>query len=103
MQDPGSKGCNARTAGDVPEDDPGHVPAGAPGGRSGQPFRAGRVPRGQRVPDPPSGRSGESRTNVATMDGDDFRSNEKSAVMDADTTLRIIERKALTWRRTLEG
>ncbi len=33
--------------------------------------------------------SGESKTNVATMDADDFRSNEKSAVMDADTTLRI--------------
>ncbi|NUP37885.1 MAG: NADP-dependent isocitrate dehydrogenase, partial [Streptomyces sp.] len=31
----------------------------------------------------------ESRTNVATMDADDFRSTEKSAVIAADGTLRI--------------
>ena len=33
--------------------------------------------------------SSESRTNVAHMDGDDFRSNEKSAVVEADGSLRI--------------
>lgn len=33
--------------------------------------------------------SGESRTNVATMGKDDFRSNEKSVVIEADDTLRI--------------
>ncbi|MFC6287749.1 NADP-dependent isocitrate dehydrogenase [Nocardioides sp. GCM10027113] len=31
----------------------------------------------------------ESKTNVATMGHDDFRSNEKSVVVDADDTLRI--------------
>ncbi|MEX5259167.1 NADP-dependent isocitrate dehydrogenase [Kocuria sp. CPCC 205263] len=31
----------------------------------------------------------ESRTNVATMDADDFRDNEKSVVMDGDDTLTI--------------
>jgi isocitrate dehydrogenase len=31
----------------------------------------------------------ESRTNVAHMDADDFRSNEKSAVVEADGSLRI--------------
>lgn len=33
--------------------------------------------------------SGESKTNVATMGKDDFRSNEKSVVIEADDTLRI--------------
>jgi len=33
--------------------------------------------------------SAESRTRVATMDGDDFRSNEQSVVLDADDTLTI--------------
>ncbi|MFL6153678.1 MAG: NADP-dependent isocitrate dehydrogenase, partial [Ornithinibacter sp.] len=33
--------------------------------------------------------SSESRTNVATMGHDDFRSNEKSVVLEADDTLRI--------------
>lgn len=33
--------------------------------------------------------SADSRTNVATMDADDFRHNEKSVVMAADDTLRI--------------
>ncbi len=33
--------------------------------------------------------SPDSRTNVATMDGDDFRHNEKSVVLDAEGTLRI--------------
>src|SRR5689334_126156 len=33
--------------------------------------------------------SSESRTNVATMGKDDFRSNEKSVVVEADDTLRI--------------
>ncbi|HEX4686627.1 MAG TPA: NADP-dependent isocitrate dehydrogenase [Nocardioides sp.] len=33
--------------------------------------------------------SSESRTNVATMGQHDFRSNEKSVVIDADDTLRI--------------
>jgi isocitrate dehydrogenase len=31
----------------------------------------------------------DSKTNVATMDADDFRSTEKSAVIEADDTLRI--------------
>ncbi|WP_026550203.1 NADP-dependent isocitrate dehydrogenase [Arthrobacter sp. Br18] len=31
----------------------------------------------------------ESKTNVATMSADDFRSNEKSVVIEADDTLRI--------------
>ena len=31
----------------------------------------------------------ESKTNVATMDADDFRSNEKSVVIEADTNLKI--------------
>ncbi len=33
--------------------------------------------------------SSDSRTNVATMDHDDFFDNEKSATMAADTTLRV--------------
>jgi isocitrate dehydrogenase len=33
--------------------------------------------------------SADSRTNVATMDADDFRHNEKSVVLGADDTLRI--------------
>ncbi|HEU4515599.1 MAG TPA: NADP-dependent isocitrate dehydrogenase [Nocardioidaceae bacterium] len=33
--------------------------------------------------------SADSKTNVATMDAEDFRNNEKSAVVDKDTTLRI--------------
>ncbi|MFN8193479.1 MAG: NADP-dependent isocitrate dehydrogenase [Nocardioidaceae bacterium] len=33
--------------------------------------------------------SADSRTNVATMGHDDFRSNEKSVVVEADDTLRI--------------
>jgi isocitrate dehydrogenase len=33
--------------------------------------------------------SSDSRTNVATMGEDDFRSNEKSVVIDADTTISI--------------
>mgnify|MGYP003874325543 FL=1 len=33
--------------------------------------------------------SPESKTNVATMDADDFRSNEKSVVIEADTNLKI--------------
>ncbi|MET1063130.1 MAG: NADP-dependent isocitrate dehydrogenase [Aeromicrobium sp.] len=33
--------------------------------------------------------SRDSKTNVATMDADDFRSNEKSVVIDADTTIAI--------------
>jgi isocitrate dehydrogenase len=33
--------------------------------------------------------SSDSRTNVATMGADDFRSNEKSVVIDADTTISI--------------
>ncbi len=33
--------------------------------------------------------SPDSRTNVATMDADDFRHNEKSVVLGADDTLRI--------------
>ena len=33
--------------------------------------------------------SADSRTNVATMDGGDFRHNEKSVVLDQDDTLRI--------------
>ncbi|MCB0908051.1 MAG: NADP-dependent isocitrate dehydrogenase, partial [Nocardioidaceae bacterium] len=33
--------------------------------------------------------SGDSKTNVATMGHDDFRSNEKSVVLAADDTLRI--------------
>jgi isocitrate dehydrogenase len=33
--------------------------------------------------------SPESKTNVAHMDADDFRSNEKSVVLDADTNLKI--------------
>ncbi len=32
----------------------------------------------------------ESRTNVATMDKDDFRANEKSVVIDGDDTLSIV-------------
>ena len=34
--------------------------------------------------------SSDSRTNVATMDADDFRHNEKSVVLDADDTLSIV-------------
>ena len=33
--------------------------------------------------------SADSKTHVATMGGDDFRSNEKSVVLEADDTLRI--------------
>lgn len=33
--------------------------------------------------------SKDSKTNVATMDANDFRHNEKSVIMDADDTLRI--------------
>ena len=33
--------------------------------------------------------SADSRTQVATMGAEDFRSNEKSVVIDADTTLRV--------------
>ncbi|WP_332643664.1 NADP-dependent isocitrate dehydrogenase [Aeromicrobium sp.] len=33
--------------------------------------------------------SSDSKTNVATMDADDFRSNEKSVVIDADGTITI--------------
>ncbi|WJY67428.1 NADP-dependent isocitrate dehydrogenase [Corynebacterium auris] len=33
--------------------------------------------------------SRDSKTNVATMDANDFRHNEKSVIMDADDTLRI--------------
>ncbi|MRJ76346.1 NADP-dependent isocitrate dehydrogenase [Aeromicrobium sp. SMF47] len=33
--------------------------------------------------------SSDSKTNVATMGADDFRSNEKSVVIDADTTVSI--------------
>ncbi|HET8602835.1 MAG TPA: NADP-dependent isocitrate dehydrogenase [Marmoricola sp.] len=33
--------------------------------------------------------TGDSRTNVATMDADDFRHNEKSVVIEQDGTLRI--------------
>jgi isocitrate dehydrogenase len=33
--------------------------------------------------------SSDSKTNVATMGADDFRSNEKSVVIDADTTIAI--------------
>ena len=33
--------------------------------------------------------SADSKTNVATMDADDFRHNETSVVIDADTTLRV--------------
>jgi isocitrate dehydrogenase len=33
--------------------------------------------------------SADSRTNVATMDADDFRHNERSAVVEADGSLRI--------------
>ncbi len=33
--------------------------------------------------------SSDSATNVATMGADDFRSNEKSVVIEADTTLRV--------------
>src|SRR5687768_542976 len=33
--------------------------------------------------------SSDSKTNVATMGKDDFRSNEKSVVLDSDDTLRI--------------
>ncbi|MCW2825439.1 MAG: NADP-dependent isocitrate dehydrogenase [Aeromicrobium sp.] len=33
--------------------------------------------------------SSDSKTNVATMDADDFRSNEKSVVIDTDTTIAI--------------
>jgi isocitrate dehydrogenase len=33
--------------------------------------------------------SSDSKTNVATMGADDFRSNEKSVVIDADTTVTI--------------
>src|SRR6476660_10420421 len=33
--------------------------------------------------------SPESKTNVAHMDADDFRSNEKSVVIEADTNLKI--------------
>ena len=33
--------------------------------------------------------SSDSRTNVATMDADDFRDNELSVVIDADTTIAI--------------
>ena len=33
--------------------------------------------------------SGDSKTNVATMDADDFRANEKSVVIEADTTVTI--------------
>lgn len=33
--------------------------------------------------------SPESKTNVAHMDADDFRSNEKSVVIDADTNIKI--------------
>jgi isocitrate dehydrogenase len=33
--------------------------------------------------------SPESKTNVATMDAEDFRSNEKSVVIEADDTLKI--------------
>ena len=33
--------------------------------------------------------SPDSKTNVATMGKDDFRSNEKSVVLEADDTLRI--------------
>ncbi|MGG5171901.1 NADP-dependent isocitrate dehydrogenase [Pseudarthrobacter sp. J1738] len=33
--------------------------------------------------------SADSKTNVATMDGNDFRSNEKSVVIPADDTLKI--------------
>jgi isocitrate dehydrogenase len=34
--------------------------------------------------------SSESKTNVATMGADDFRSNEKSVVLDADDTLSVV-------------
>jgi isocitrate dehydrogenase len=34
--------------------------------------------------------SSESKTNVATMGADDFRSNEKSVVIDSDDTLSIV-------------
>lgn len=34
--------------------------------------------------------SSDSRTNVATMGADDFRSNEKSVVLDADDTLSVV-------------
>jgi isocitrate dehydrogenase len=34
--------------------------------------------------------SSDSRTNVATMDADDFRHNERSVVLDADDTLAIV-------------
>ncbi len=33
--------------------------------------------------------SPDSKTNVATMDADDFRHNEKSVVIEADDDLRI--------------
>ncbi|MBL8931069.1 MAG: NADP-dependent isocitrate dehydrogenase [Kineosporiaceae bacterium] len=33
--------------------------------------------------------SSDSKTNVATMDADDFRANERSVIMPADDTLRI--------------
>ncbi|SDS44284.1 NADP-dependent isocitrate dehydrogenase [Corynebacterium timonense] len=38
--------------------------------------------------------SKDSKTNVATMDANDFRHNEKSVIMDADDTLRITLRTA---------
>ncbi|MCD6640331.1 MAG: NADP-dependent isocitrate dehydrogenase [Nocardioides sp.] len=34
--------------------------------------------------------SSDSKTNVATMDADDFRSNEQSVVLDSDDTLSIV-------------
>jgi isocitrate dehydrogenase len=38
--------------------------------------------------------SSESKTNVATMDADDFRSNEQSVILPADDTLTIRHRTA---------
>ncbi|MCW2770880.1 MAG: NADP-dependent isocitrate dehydrogenase, partial [Aeromicrobium sp.] len=47
--------------------------------------------------------SSDSKTNVATMGADDFRSNEKSVVIDADTTIAIQHVTADGTTTTLKG
>ncbi|NRQ49825.1 NADP-dependent isocitrate dehydrogenase [Aeromicrobium stalagmiti] len=47
--------------------------------------------------------SSDSKTNVATMGADDFRSNEKSVVIDADTTVSIQHVAADGTTTTLKG
>ena len=65
---------------------------GQPGAARGQ-LRPPRAGVGQELrqdaPAPMGAWSPDSKTNVATMGEDDFRSNEKSVVIEADDTLRI--------------